>query len=71
MLAARVLTAMVAGAVLRVALTWFVSPETLHADIHGLGAYVGVIGGLYSIIPFHGVWNVSYAAMAGAVARAG
>src|SRR5215470_1454505 len=40
---------MLAGAALRGALTWFVSPETLHADIHGLGAYVGVIGGLYSI----------------------
>ena len=49
-LAVLVLTAMVGAAVLRGALTWFVSPETLHADIHGLGAYVAVIGGLYSII---------------------
>jgi hypothetical protein len=26
------------------------SVETLHADVHGIGAYVGVLGGLYSIV---------------------
>ena len=39
---------MMAGAALRGGLSRIVSPPTLHDDIHGLGAYVGVIGGLYS-----------------------
>ena len=41
-----VVVAVIANLVLRA----LFSVEALHVDVHGVGAYVGVIGGLYSIV---------------------
>lgn len=46
----RVLGVMVAAVALKGALAAVVPPEALHVEVHGVGAFVGVVGGLYGII---------------------
>jgi hypothetical protein len=46
----RVITAMALAAALKAVTLLFLSPATLHHDVHGVGSYVEVLGGLYSII---------------------
>jgi len=46
----RVIGAMVATAALRLLMAPLVSPRYLYADIHGIGSFLGVVGGVYSIV---------------------
>jgi Protein of unknown function (DUF4239) len=50
MIYVRVAVAMLGAGALRAALHPVVSPEVLHIEVHGLAAYLEVVGGLYSII---------------------
>jgi len=45
-----VLGVMAAAAALRAAIAVAVPVDTLHADVHGIGAYVGVLSAVYSIV---------------------
>ncbi len=46
----RVVGAMVAAVALKVGFSAVVPPGALHVDVHGVAAYLGVLGGLYGII---------------------
>lgn len=46
----RVVASMVAAVALKVSFSAVLPPEALHVDVHGVAAYVGVVGGLYGII---------------------
>jgi hypothetical protein len=46
----RVVAVMAVAAALRAALALAVPAETLHADVHGIGAFVGVVSAVYSIV---------------------
>jgi hypothetical protein len=46
----RAAAAFVGAAILQIVLRAFHIPEVFYADVHGVAAYLGVIGGLYSIV---------------------
>jgi hypothetical protein len=50
MIYGRVSGAMLVAMLLRISINTLFPAETLQAEIHGIGAYVGVLGALYSII---------------------
>jgi hypothetical protein len=50
MIYVRVIGAMVAAILVKGVTYLIVSPETLHTEVHGIGTYLGVVGGLYSIM---------------------
>lgn len=49
-MASRVVGAMVAAVALKIGFSAVMPPEALHVDVHGVGAYLGVLGSLYGII---------------------